>query len=475
MESIYHRLKEYANTDYYAFHMPGHKRNRSIFEQSDMFELDITEIDGFDNLHNPKGILKEAMELAAGFYGSEKTYFLINGSTCGILSAISAAVKQNGKLLMARNCHKSCYNGVILRNIKTEYVYPQIIDEFGINGGINPEDVEKALKGDPDIDAVLITSPTYEGIVSDIRTIAKIAHGYGVPLIVDEAHGAHFGMHDELPESALQEGADIVIQSLHKTLPSLTQTAVLHVKSNLINKGEVERFLAIYQSSSPSYLLIGSIDQCIRLLMEHKNQYFQSYMNSLRNLRRRLKMLKKIQLLERDRIKDSCVFSYDPSKIVLSVNKTGISGKELYDCLRIKYHLQPEMASGNYVVLITSIFDNDAAMERLYQALQEMDEELEYIGENDKAMGLCEPIISMQSYEALTANTESIPLLEAENRITAEFVYLYPPGIPFLVPGEKIQLDMIKIIQNNHKLGLEVLGLKDETLQNIRVIEQEKR
>lgn len=229
------RLKEYGDSDFYPFHMPGHKRQyRDPFlsEFPNPFSIDITEINGFDNLHHPEGILKDSMEWAAEIYGSDKTYYLVNGSSCGILSAISATVDSRGTILMSRNCHKSAFHGVFLNQLNAKYIYPQFISEMGLQGGILAEDVEGLLKKYPDIDAVLVVSPTYDGVVSDIKAIAQVVHRFGVPLIVDEAHGAHFsfGKNNGFPVSALDLGADIVIQSLHKTLPSLTQTALLHAR-----------------------------------------------------------------------------------------------------------------------------------------------------------------------------------------------------------------------------------------------------
>ena len=264
------RLKRYKESDIYPFHMPGHKRCKNEFtnEFLNPYEIDITEIEGFDNLHHPEGILKDSMEWAAEVYGADKTYYLINGSSSGILSAICSTSPLNGKIIISRNCHKSVYHGVILNYLKTEYIYPQIIDELWINGGISVNDVEKILENNSDANAVLIVSPSYDGIVSDICGIAEIVHKKGIPLIVDEAHGAHFSFDKRekkrfFPRSALDCGADIVIQSLHKTLPSFTQTAVMHVRKGYINLEKLEWYLQIYQSSSPSYVLMAGIEKCI--------------------------------------------------------------------------------------------------------------------------------------------------------------------------------------------------------------------
>lgn len=298
MSDLYKNLIEYSNSDYYPFHMPGHKRN--IEDGVSPFSYDITEIDGFDNLHNPQGILKIAMEEAADFYGTDKTYYLVNGSTCGLLSAICGVTSRGDKILVARNCHKAVYNAIYLNELTPVYINPEYIEMYGINGGISPEAVQYGLAENPDIKAVIITSPTYEGVVSDVQRIAEIVHKKGIPLIVDEAHGAHFGLHKCFPQSAVKLGADIVIQSVHKTLPSLTQTALLHIRSDIVNVSEVERFLHIYQSSSPSYVLMSSIDECINKLKSDGLFLFEPYVKRLEVMLTHEKQLTHLKIAGRE-------------------------------------------------------------------------------------------------------------------------------------------------------------------------------
>ena len=236
---IEERLKELAQSHIYPFHMPGHKR--AALEFSNPYSIDITEIEGFDNLHHPEGIIREAQEKAARLYGARRTYYLVNGSTCGILAAISAAVPRGERILVARNSHKAVYNAVYLRQLAAEYVYP-VDTRCGVQGQITPQQVEQKLAAFSDIKAVVITSPTYDGIVSDVAGIAEVVHRFGIPLIVDEAHGAHFGFHPAFPENAVKLGADAVIMSVHKTLPAFTQTALLHLCSDRIDHTRIEKY-----------------------------------------------------------------------------------------------------------------------------------------------------------------------------------------------------------------------------------------
>lgn len=270
------KLLAYSQSDAYPFHMPGHKRQRMgnwIPE-----ELDITEITGFDNLHHAEGILREAQQRAAELFGADETFFLVNGSTAGLLAAVCGTVKKGGRLLMARNCHKAVYHAVYLMELKTAYLYPEET-AFGIQGSITPEQVAEMLEQYPDTEAVFLTSPTYDGVVSDIAAIAEIVHAKEIPLIIDEAHGAHFGFSKGFPQKALALGADLCIESVHKTLPAYTQSALLHYRKNpWVDLERVKRYLGIYQSSSPSYILMAGIDRCSRILLEQVK-------NCLRNMK----------------------------------------------------------------------------------------------------------------------------------------------------------------------------------------------
>ena len=244
-DSLYKRLVKYSDSDYYPFHMPGHKRNTDIIDMISPYKIDITEIENFDNLHNANDVIKSLMNRIAKMYGSKRSYILVNGSTCGIMAAISSVVKMGDEIALARNCHKSVYNAVYINKLKCNYIVPKV-NEYGIFGQIEIEDVEEIFNRNPKVKVVVITSPTYEGIVSDIEGIAKYVHKKGGILIVDEAHGAHFKFDNYFPNSAVESGADIVIESIHKTLPAMTQTSILHICSENIDEKKVERFLSIY-------------------------------------------------------------------------------------------------------------------------------------------------------------------------------------------------------------------------------------
>ena len=510
------RLTEYAGSDAYPFHMPGHKR-REIPDGipggfPDPYGIDITEIDGFDNLHHAEGILKDAMETAAAIYGADRSWYLVNGSTCGILSAVFAATENGGKLLTARNCHKAVYHAICLNRLEAEYLYPEEITEFGINGGIRAEDVRKALEKDAmrcagnsgdvrgkttKIQAVLITSPTYEGVVSDIRAIADAAHEYGIPLIVDEAHGAHLEFADQchsFPKSALEYGADIVVQSLHKTLPCFTQTAILHVKGKLVDQDRISRYLSMFQTSSPSYLFMAGMERCIRYMDGDGRNGMVRYEKRLEHFMERREGLQVLEVLDREICwKYRTVAGWDPSKIVVSTMRAeDFHGEELAETLRRKYHLEMEMTAPEYVIAMTSLMDTEEGFERLGTALLEIDGALRHCVESEqqkekgesKEKERCEtpeateskvshPIRRMLICEAMDADTERTAFQDTVGKVSAEFVYLYPPGIPIIAPGEVFTDAIVEKIMAYKAAGLLVQGPADPDADVILTLSSE--
>lgn len=479
-QTLFTKLQEYGQTDSYPFHMPGHKRQveMGITSFPNPFSVDITEIDGFDNLHHPEGILKTAMEQAADLYVAQKTYYLVNGSTCGILSALCAAVHPGGRILLARNSHKAAYHAALLNDMEAVYLYPECIEAFGIQGGISPEMVEEALGRYEGVEAVFITSPTFEGLVSDVQAIAKTAHSYGIPLIVDEAHGAHFSFGDGavFPQSALSYGADMVIQSLHKTLPSLTQTAVLHVKSELVSYRRVEQYLQIFESSSPSYVLLSSIDNCIRYMGEKGRKRLDEFGSRLKlfmeECTERLHFLK---LLTDDFIGTNHVKERDISKILVSTKEAPITGVELAAVLREQYHLEPEMSCCSYVLLMTSLMDSEKGLKRLRDALIAVDEGfaaaavrenvLEEVAQNfkpDMLTWISNPVRCLKLAKAMDSLPAGVKISEAVGRISGCFITVYPPGIPAVVPGELITDEVINLITYHGSAGLTVEGVSED-------------
>lgn len=473
MQLLFDKLGTYGQSDIYPYHMPGHKRNGWGILPAELYQRDITEIDGFDNLHQPEGILLELQKKAALLYGAEESFYLVNGSSCGVLSAVSAVLPRGGRLLMSRNCHRSAYHAAYLRNLFVSYLWPDVLTHYDIFEAVTPEQVREALEEEPDIGAVLVVSPTYEGRIADIRGIAESVHRKGIPLIVDEAHGAHLGFSPEVHENSCRLGADIVIHSVHKTLPALTQTALLHVNGKLVNRALLKRFLHIYQSSSPSYLLMASIDNALNYLERDGEAAYAAFKARYRKLLDSLAVCRRLQFVPFRQEKQ------DLGKLVISVKNTDISGIQLYDILLNKYHLQMEMAARSYVLAMFTVNDREEGYDRLRSALLEIDGQLASGSAIDPETQP-EPSASARDHEAVEAlfadvcckraekrqladawdhEAEERPLGDAVGCCAGEFLNLYPPGVPLLAPGEKVTGEMIQKIHDWLKLGLNLQGI----------------
>ena len=499
MKDLRKQLEAYAGEGWYPFHMPGHKR-RPDSPAGPEAAVDITEIDGFDDLHHPEGILREMQEDAARIFGSRKCRFLVNGSTAGILAAVRAAVPKDGRILVDRRCHISVYHALILGGLRPRYLFPETDSETGIALAPTAEEVRRALAEDrveadvkDRIRAVILTSPSYEGVTADIRGIAEAAHEEDACLIVDEAHGAHLPFLNRFaaetanrepqshagrtaaffPESAIFGGADLVIQSLHKTMPALTQCALLHNCSERVPQERIDAALDIFQTSSPSYVLMASIVSALRDAEERPEQ-FGAYAKRLTELREGLAACRRIALFAGGNA--AAEGGYDPGKIVL-YDRTGTwNGRDLYDLLRERFLLQPEMSAGRYVVLMTSPADTEEGFGRLLAAARELDaepaaknaagdaaldagrtgsvetpEQMEFpeqTGVPEQA-GSPEQVMTPAEAEdaACERGTECVLPAEAVGRVSADFFYCYPPGIPLLVPGERIDEGFVRRLE----------------------------
>lgn len=473
-ETLFEKLNNYADKKIVPMHMPGHKRNSfdTNYLKDISCKLDITEIDGFDNLHNANGILKDSMQIAAELWKSKQSYFLVNGSTCGILASIRAACK-SGNILIARNCHKSVYHAIEVCNLNAHYIYPEMIENFNIFGSISPENVETILKNNCNIDTVIITSPTYEGVISDIKSISSICHKHNAILIVDEAHGAHLDLSSHFQGSAVNRGADIVIQSLHKTLPSLTQTAILHICSERISQKEIERQLRIFETSSPSYILLSSIDGCVRLLSKDANHYFESWHRNIELFHDNTKNLNHLKILKQE--SSDLIYNFDKSKIVISCSDLNLTGKKLMILLREYHGIELEMAYNNYAIAMTGLFDDSENFKSLYKALLQIDKQCQN-AENSVKTHIAKNIKSiMKINDAFKYNKKIVFTDEAIGKISAEYIWAYPPGIPYVVPGEVISSEIIAQIQNAKNNGAEIISDFSNSLNNFSIIESDNK
>lgn len=450
-DRLYKELSKYSEGNVYPFHMPGHKRNMNSLDMgdcalndgrgflNDAYKIDITEIDGFDNLHDAKGLIKEAEENAAKLYKSEETHFLVNGSSCGVLSAIFSVTNKGDKVIVARNCHKSVYNAIYLNELNPIFIYPEDHNEEEIAASIYPKDIEKAILENRDAKAVIFTSPTYDGIISDVASICKIAHEFDIPVIVDEAHGALFYLEGR---SAVINNADIVINSVHKTLPALTGTALIHVNGKLVDRDNVKKYLSIFQTSSPSYVLMASIDYAMEIMETKGIELYRNHCIRLFSLKESIKKLRLLKYFSREDALVAGAFDFDESKVIISTLGTELTGKKLSDILLKEYGIQCEMATKGYALLMLTVMDSDEGIERLKKALLEIDDN-----------------IASGKYKEVKSENRENTLKTIIGNKSDKTVYVYPPGIPIIIEGETVTQEVIDKIDEALKAGLDVKGL----------------
>ncbi len=467
--NLYDRLREYAAGNRYPMHMPGHKRAVG-FVMENPYAFDITEVEGTDNLHAPAGIIRQEMERMKERYGTEETYLLVNGSTCGILAAISACCRRGDEIVVARNCHRSVYHAMELLELKPIYIYPAVDETTGICLGITAGQVQDML-ADHNPSCVVITSPTYEGVVSEIRQIAEAAHKRQIPLVVDEAHGAHFAWSGKMPETAMQQGADLVVESLHKTLPALTQTGLLHRVTDRVPAEKVEHYLDIYETSSPSYVLMASISQCMQWLCDNGKERFSHYFDLLAKFRKQAERWKHLSLWE--------IPEKEPSKLIITTDLASVTGTVLAKMLREEYGIEIEMETPEYLIVMTSVADTAEGFQRLAWALTEIDAQISGRREEKRKakrypMSHNRAVLHRGIYEALGNEQEQLPLTEAQGKTAAEYAMIYPPGIPFVVPGEEVTEAVISYIREAGRQGLAFTGLRDKTGKTICVCKEEE-
>jgi arginine/lysine/ornithine decarboxylase len=475
---LFDALKEYVSRDTLPFHVPGHKKGIGTdkefldFIGANPFKIDVTVFQLVDSLHHPKGPIKEAQELAALAYGADHSFFSIHGTTGAIQAMIMSVVSPNEKILVPRNVHKSVTAAIILSGAVPVYMTPEVDKKLGIAHGVTPETVEETLKENPDAKAVLIINPTYYGVATDIKKISDIVHKYNIPFIVDEAHGPHLKFSNKLPLSALDAGADICAQSTHKIIGSLTQASLLHVKGTRVNPKRVQQMLNLLQTTSPSYILMASLD-CARRQIATEGTKLLEYAIDLSNYARdEINKIPGFYCFGKEIIGTPGSFSIDPTKLTISCRELGITGYELERILADDYHIQMELADFYNVLAVGSFGDTKDGMNKLIKALKEISDK--YIGKNTSVPSFLDipdiPSKMLNPRDAFYSDKRSIPLSESVGKISAEFLLAYPPGIPILCPGELISEEIIKYVEDLKRANLYVQGTEDHSVNNINVL-----
>ncbi|NLJ79397.1 MAG: aminotransferase class I/II-fold pyridoxal phosphate-dependent enzyme [Tissierellia bacterium] len=456
-------LFQYIEEDITRYHMPGHKGGQGFCREflDSLAQMDVTEVPGLDNLHNPQGVIHNAQKLASKAFGSHHSWFLVNGSTSGIHAMILAACPPGSSLIVPRNCHKSVVNAMVMGDISPIYIQPEYDKYKELVTQVTPKAVKEALEQYPNAQGVLLVSPNYFGMCSNVQEIAEIVHKEDKILLVDEAHGAHFPFNPRLPSSAGELGADIWVHSAHKTLPSFTQTAYLHLKGERVDKDRVSRILSINQTSSPSYILMASLDWA-RYIMETKgHDLLDSLMNNLGEVRSLLKTDAGIDSLGKSIWPE--VHAIDPTRLVLDFKGLGLTGYQAEKILREEEGLQIEMSDYGYGVFICTVADTRSYLQKIVQACQNLGEKYKKNTDIHFPMSISREIPQqmMSPRQAFYSKTQKIPLNESQGRISVGTIGAYPPGIPRYCPGELIEKDGIEELISIHRRGGTLFGVHE--------------
>lgn len=480
---LFSGLVAHANRNPIQFHIPGHKKGAGIdpefrhFIGDNALSIDLINIGPLDDLHAPKGMIKQAQDLAAEAFGADRTFFSVQGTSGAIMAMIMAVCGPEDKIIVPRNVHKSVMSAIIFSGAIPVFIHPEIDETLGISHGITPDAVERALEQHPDAKGVLVINPTYFGISADLKKIVEIAHSHHIPVLVDEAHGVHIHFHDELPLSAMQAGADMAATSVHKLGGSMTQSSILNVKEGLVSAKHVQSILSMLTTTSTSYLLLASLDVSRKQLATKGRELIDNTIQLAQSIRKKINEIDHFYCVGEEILGSEATFDYDPTKLIISIKNLGLTGYEVEKWLREKHNIEVELSDLYNILCIITIGDTEVEGNHLIEALKELANECEHRAEKIEPVKVLLPeipILALTPRDAFYAETEVIPFEESEGRIIAEFVMVYPPGIPILVPGEIITKENLHYIRKNLEAGLPVQGPEDDEMKTLHVIKEYK-
>ncbi|GAC1535072.1 MAG: aminotransferase class I/II-fold pyridoxal phosphate-dependent enzyme [Acidimicrobiales bacterium] len=464
----------------HSFHMPAHKGGRGApplareLLGTAAFVADLSELGGFDYLHAPTGGLLEAQRRAADLFHADRSWFLVNGATVGNLAAVCAVVPDGEKVLLARGSHRSVYAGLVLAGAVPVYLPPLRNPRLDGLFGVDPDDARRALREHPDICAIHITSPNYYGFCAPVAELAEIAHDHGIPLIVDEAHGTHFSFHPDFPTSALSLGADLVVHSPHKTLGSLTQSSLLHLRGGRVDAGRLAAALQMFQSSSPSALLLVSLDLACAAMADSGYERWTVALDLAAEGRRRLNKIDRIEVYGAELVGEPGIVDSDPIKLVVDVGDLGLSGFAAAAWLRTHRSLNPEFADLRRLVCSITVADDETMVDALVDGFSALAESIE-AGPPAAAIasqwpeGVPDMVLSPR--EASQDAGRPVALARSVGLVATEMVMPYPPGIPLLVPGERVTEAVLTALAQLRRAGCRLVGMSDPTNETLRCIQ----
>jgi arginine decarboxylase len=476
-------LVEHSKKNPTQFHIPGHKKGAGIdpefrnFIGDNALSIDLINIGPLDDLHQPKGIIKQAQDLAAEAFGADHTFFSVQGTSGAIMTMVMAVCGPGDKIIVPRNVHKSVMSAIVFSGAVPIFIHPEIDNNLGISHGITTESVKKALEQHPDAKGLLVINPTYFGVAADLKKIVDIAHSYEVPVLVDEAHGVHIHFHDGLPLSAMQAGADMAATSVHKLGGSMTQSSILNVREGLVSANRVQTILSMLTTTSTSYLLLASLDVARRRLVTEGYDLIEKTIQLANYIRDKINEIEKLKCIGREILGSKATFDFDPTKLLISVKDLGITGSDAEVWLREKYNIEVEMSDLYNILCIVTPGDTKKEAELLIAALANLSDEVSHLSESrivPEVLLPDIPVLALSPRDAFYSETEIVPFEESAGRVIAEFIMVYPPGIPIFIPGEIITEENLTYIQTNIEAGLPVQGPEDYELKYLRVIKEHK-
>ncbi|MGO0062116.1 aminotransferase class I/II-fold pyridoxal phosphate-dependent enzyme [Brevibacillus fluminis] len=478
---LFSGLLEHVKRNPVQFHIPGHKKGMGMnptfreFLGDNALSIDLINIAPLDDLHHPKAMIKEAQELAAEAFGADHTFFSVQGTSGAIMAMIMATCNPGDKIIVPRNVHKSVLAAIIFAGAIPVFIHPVMDEKLGIAHGITVKAVQKALDKHPDAAALLVINPTYFGIAGDLRQIVRTAHNYEIPVLVDEAHGVHIGFHENMPLSAMQAGADMAATSVHKLGGSLTQSSILNVREGLVDVNRVKTILSMLTTTSTSYILLASLDMARQHLALNGHAMAEQAMQLAASAREQINEIPRIHCVGSEILGKPATFAMDSTKLLIHVRELGITGWEVENWLRDKYNIEVEMSDLYNILCFITAGDTEETVSVLINALRHLAIEFAHaeVADPIKVSLPNIPSLSLSPRDAFYAETEIVPLTEAAGRIITEFIMVYPPGIPILMPGEVVTQENIDYIMENLRVGLPVQGPEDESLQTVKVVKRQ--
>jgi arginine decarboxylase len=479
---LFDALRAHAERNPVQFHIPGHKKGAGMDPEyreyigQNILNIDLINIAPLDDLHQPIGVILEAQQLAADAFGADATYFSVQGTSTVIMTMILSACSHGDKIIVPRNVHKSILSAIIFAGARPVFLSPVRDTNLGIDHGVTTRSVRRALERHPDAAAVLIINPTYYGVCTHLKEIVDLVHEYDIPVLVDEAHGALIHFSDELPLSAMQAGADMAATSIHKLGGSMTQSSILNIRNGLVNPHRVQTILSLLMTTSTSYPLLASLDTARRQLAIHGKELAERTLDLAKKARTAINEISGLYCFGEELLGEEATYDYDPTKLTIHVRHLGITGYDAENWLREYYNLEVELSDMYNILCLVTPGDDEESIGILLEALQSMSDA--YHADSREILEMVVkipeiPHLALTPRDAFYGETELVSFKESAGRIIAEFIYVYPPGIPILLPGEVISQENIDYIVDHLEVGLPVKGPEDRSVTNVKVILEE--